>query len=64
MFFRHYLFAVVIILIFVMPVRYFVNFYRRKKRMMKYVQHLRMPVDYPIVGSGYRFIGKSNEGYS
>lgn len=33
-----------------------------KKRLMKYVGHLPSPAQYPLIGSGYMFIGKNTRG--
>lgn len=43
-------------------IRFFVKFNRRKRRILKYVQHLSSPKEYPVIGSGLRFFGKSSEG--
>lgn len=43
-------------------VRFFIKFNRRKQRILKYVQHLSSPKEYPIIGSGLRFFGKNSEG--
>lgn len=46
----------------VLIVRFLIKFNRRKKRILKYVEHLATPKEYPIIGSGLRFFGKSTEG--
>lgn len=46
----------------VLIVRFLIKFNRRKKRILKYVQHLATPKEYPIIGSGLRFFGKNTEG--
>lgn len=43
-------------------IRFFIKFNRRKQKILKYVSHLSSPKEYPIVGSGLRFFGKSSEG--
>lgn len=42
---------------------FYIRLMVRKWRMMKYVGHLRGPKEYPIIGSGLKFLGKNTEGY-
>lgn len=58
---RFYLLVVILLLFLVKPIRFFIRFYRRKKRLSKYVSHLPSPEGYPLVGSGFMFLGKSTQ---
>ena len=40
----------------------YVKFHLYKKRLLKYVGHLPTANDFPLLGIGYRFIGKSTSG--
>lgn len=53
---------VIVILGFIVLIRFFIKFNRRKQKMLKYVQHLSSPKEFPIIGSALRFFGKSSEG--
>lgn len=39
----------------------FVKFFIQKHKLMKYVQQLPSPPEYPIVGSSFRFFGKNSQ---
>lgn len=43
---------------------FYIRFAVKKHRMMKYVGHLPGPKEYPIIGSGLKFLGKNTEGYA
>lgn len=47
---------------FMIVIRFLIKFNRRKRKILKYVQHLASPKEYPIFGSALRFFGKSSEG--
>lgn len=51
-----------VIFCFIVIVRFLIKFTRRKEKILKYVQHLSSPKEYPIIGSALRFLGKSSEG--
>lgn len=38
------------------------RFNRRKQRLLEYVKHLPSPNEFPVIGSGLRFFGKTTEG--
>lgn len=62
MFFRLYLLIAIASLLFFKPISYIVGCYRRKWKLLKYVEHLPSPKEYPLVGIGNRFFWKNNEG--
>lgn len=64
MFFRLYLLIAIALLLLFKPISYVVGFYRRKKRLSKYVEHLPKPKEFPILGIGNRFFWKNNQGES
>lgn len=47
---------------FIVIIRFWIKFNRRKQRISKYVEHLSSPKEYPVIGSALRFFGKSSEG--
>lgn len=62
MYLRYYLLMAVAIFLVVNAVKYFIRFYKHKRYMMTYVQHLPSPKEYPLIGSALRFFGKNSEG--
>lgn len=62
MLFRLYLLIAIASLLFFKPISYIVGCYRRKRKLMKYVEHLPSPKEYPLVGVGNQFFWKNNEG--
>lgn len=56
-----FLLMALLLLFLIKPMRFFIRFYRRKKRLSKYVSHLPSPKGYPLVGSGCMFLGKSTQ---
>lgn len=62
MFFRLYLLIAIASLLFFKPISCIVGFYRRKRKLSKYIEHLPTPKSYPIIGIGNRFFWKNNEG--
>lgn len=62
MFFRLYLLIAIASLLFFKPISFIVGCYRRKRKLLKYVEHLQSPKEYPLVGIGNRFFWKNNEG--
>lgn len=59
---RYYIIGVLVSLVLAWPIKFVINFYLRRKRIMKLVKGLPLLEDYPIVGVGQRFIGKDNRG--
>lgn len=62
MYLRYYLLLAFVTFLIVNVVKYIIRFNRNKRQMMKYVQHLPSPKEYPIIGSALRFFGKNTEG--
>lgn len=55
--------VVLVVVLIIMPARFVIRLNRRKKRLLKYVGHLPSPKEeWPIIGSGLRFIWKNSEG--
>lgn len=57
-----FLLYAILSLSFIVTVRFFIKFNRRKEKILKYVCHLQSPKEYPIIGSCLRFFRKSSEG--
>lgn len=57
-----WLFAIVILILLSKITWFFVRFNRRKQRLLEYVKHLPSPNEFPVIGSGLRFFGKTTEG--
>lgn len=60
MLFRYYLLSALFVIIIVKPLKFLVNFYRKKSRIGKMLKDLETMDDYPILGCAMRFVGKSN----
>lgn len=56
------LFGCVTLVLLLKLFQFFIRFQRRKNRILQYIKHLPSPNEYPVIGSGFRFLGKSTEG--
>lgn len=59
---RYYLILAISTYVCFSVTKYFVKYFQRKRRYMKYVKHLTGSSGMPFIGNALKFFGKNTEG--
>lgn len=62
LFFRYYLLAICLLLLFWWPINFIRKYFIYKRRVKRVTNNMKAVYDFPFIGNAWRYFGKNNEG--